>query len=78
MVNLRTKISYGPLRRECLEAIRRWPGCETVAGLQLIRDNTPAGFSVKITLYGQADRKKADRARVCVEREKRRQFRLTE
>lgn len=73
----RTKISYGALRKECLDAIRHWPGCETVAGIRLIRDNTPAGFSVEITLYGKADKRIADRALIYVEREKRRQFRLT-
>jgi len=37
-----------------------------------------AGRSAKITLYGRADKKVADRAMVCVQREKRRHFRLTE
>jgi hypothetical protein len=73
---IRTKISYGALRKECLEAVRQWPGCETVAGIRLLRDNSPAGFSVKITLYGKADKRVADRALIHVEREKRRQFRL--
>jgi hypothetical protein len=73
----RTTVTYYNLRKECLEAIRQWPGCETVAGIQLIRDNSPAGFSAKITLYGRADKKVADRAMTCVEREKRRHYRLT-
>jgi hypothetical protein len=71
---IRTKISYGALRKECLEAVRQWPRCETVAGIRLLRDNSPAGFSV--TLYGKADKRVADRALIYVEREKRRQFRL--
>jgi hypothetical protein len=71
-------LSYGALRKECLEAVRQWPGCETVAGIQMIRDNTPAGFSVRVTLYGSADAKIADRAILCVQREKRRHFHLTE
>jgi hypothetical protein len=50
------------LRKEWLEALRHWPGCETIAGIQVIRDNTAAGFSVKITLYGKADKRIADRA----------------
>ena len=78
MVNLvRTKISYSHLRKVCLDEIRQWPGCETVAGLQLVRDNTPSGFSLNITLYGQADRKTADRAKLYVERTNRRRYRLS-
>src|SRR5882757_7424775 len=30
-------MSYGALRKECLEAVRQWPGCETVGGIQIIR-----------------------------------------
>jgi hypothetical protein len=71
-------LSYEALRRECLEAVRQWPGCETVAGIQIVRDNRPWSFSVRITLYGNAEVKTADRAMVCVEREKRRQFHLVE
>jgi len=71
---IRTKISYEALRKECLEAVKCWPGCETIAGIQLIRNNSPAGFSVRITLYGKADKRIADRAMIYVEREKRRQF----
>ena len=55
-------VSYGVLRKECLEAIRQWPGCETVSGIQIVRDNGAARFSVRVTLYGAANRKLADRA----------------
>jgi hypothetical protein len=71
-------ISYGALRKECLGAVRQWPGCETVGGIQIVRDNTPSGFSVRVSLYGQAEEKVASRAIACVEREKRRLFHLTE
>jgi hypothetical protein len=71
-------MSYGTLRKECLEALRQWPGCETVSGIQIIRDNTVGGFTVRVTLYGEADKKIADRAINCVQREKRRHFHLTE
>ena len=71
-------LSYAALRKECLEAVRQWPGCETVSGIQIIRDNTLAGFSVRVTLYGKADERIADRAMACVQREKRRHFHLTE
>lgn len=69
---------YAALRKECLEAVRQWPGCETVAGIQIIRDNTSTGFLVRVTLYGNAERKIADRAIVCVQREVRRHFHLLE
>jgi hypothetical protein len=72
----RTAVTYDTPRKECPETIRQWPGCETVAGIQLIRDNSPAGFSAKITLYGRADKKVADRAMICVQREKRRPLSL--
>src|ERR1700730_16303726 len=71
-------LSYGALRKECLEAVRQWPGCETVGGIQIIRDNTPGGFSVRGTLYGKANKKIADRAITCVQREKRRHFHLND
>jgi hypothetical protein len=71
-------LSYAALRKECLETVRQWPGCESVAGIQIVRDNRPGGFSVRVTLYGSADPKIADRAIRCVQREKRRYFHLTE
>lgn len=71
-------LSYGALRKECLDAVRQWPGCETIGGIQIIRDNMPGSFSVRVTLYGQADKKTADRAINCVRREKRRHFHLND
>jgi hypothetical protein len=69
-------LNYGGLRRKCLDAVRQWPGCETVAGIQIIRDNSPGGFSVRVTLYGKANQKIADRAISYVHREMRRHFHL--
>ena len=69
-------LNYGGLRRKCLDAARQWPGCETVAGIQIIRDNSPGGFSVRVTLYGKANQKIADRAISYVHREMRRHFHL--
>jgi hypothetical protein len=69
-------LSYEALRKECLETIRQWPGCESIAGIQIIRDSKPGKFSVRITLYGNANVKMAGRAIACVQREKRRQFHL--
>jgi hypothetical protein len=71
-------LKYEDLRKECLEALRQWPGCETVAGLQIVRSNKPGTFSVRVTLYGNANSKLADRAIKCVEREKRRSFHLVD
>jgi len=55
-----------------MEELRQWPGCETVGGIQIMRSNKPGDFSVRVTLYGKADKKIADRAINCVQREKRR------
>ena len=71
-------LSYGALRKQCLEAVRQWPGCETIGAIQIVRDKTPGGFTVRVTLYGKADRKTADRAIGCVQREKRRLFHLND
>ena len=46
--------------------------------MQIIRERTPGGFSVRVTLYGKADKKLADRAIRFVQREKRRHFHLKE
>jgi hypothetical protein len=75
---VRTKITYSELRRICLAEIRQWPGCETVAGLRLLRNASPSGFSITITLYGVADKKTADRAEACVERVNGRRYQLSE
>jgi hypothetical protein len=71
-------LSYGALRKECLEALKYWPGCESVGAIQIIRERTPGSFSVRVTLYGEADRKTADRAMSFVQREKRRLYHLSD
>jgi hypothetical protein len=43
----RTDISYAALRKECLHAIKNWPGCESVAAIQPIRNGSKAGFSIR-------------------------------
>jgi hypothetical protein len=73
-----TRLSYEALRKGCLEAVRQWPGCETVGAIQIIREKTAGGFSVRVTLYGNAGKKTADRAINCVQREMRRNFHLTD
>ena len=41
-------LTYGALRKECLDAVRQWPGCESVAGIQIIRKSASGGFSVNL------------------------------
>ena len=79
MVKFKTVgVTYADLRKDCLETVRQWPGCEDVSGIQIVRENSAAGFSVRVTLYGQADQKLADHAMASVHREKRRHFHLKE
>ena len=71
-------LNYEALRKECLDAVRQWPGCETVGAIRIIRNKTPGSFSIEITLYGKAPKKTADRAITYVQRQKRRYFHLTD
>lgn len=70
-------LNYASLRRRCLDAVRQWPGCETISGIRIVRLND-GGFSVHVTLYGDARKRLANRAIGAVEREMRRLFHLTE
>ena len=70
-------LSYADLRKACLNAVRSWPGCETIGGIQITRQKT-VSFSVRVILYGNAKRRLADRAMSAVEREMRRRFHLIE
>jgi hypothetical protein len=45
-------LNYATLRKECLEAARQWPGCESIAGIQILRHNRRGGFSVRISTLG--------------------------
>ena len=76
--NATTGLKYDALRRECLNAVRQWPGCESIGGIQIIRTTKPGGFSVRVTLYGKAKIRLADRAMAAVQREVRRHFHLVE
>jgi hypothetical protein len=71
-------LTYEALRKECIEAVRQWPGCETIGAIRLIREKKLGGFSVRIALYGRAHKRTADRAIGCVQREKRRHFHLVD
>lgn len=78
MLGFGTKaVTYAALRKECLDAVRHWPGCESISGIQLVRTNN-GRFTVRVTLYGTSDKKLADRAIVYVQRELQRHFRLLE
>jgi hypothetical protein len=57
------RLSYGTLRKECLEAVRHGPVRETVAGIQVLRDNTPAGSRNVMTLSPMAAPHRARRIR---------------
>jgi hypothetical protein len=46
--------------------------------IQIIRSNKPGDFSVRVTLYGKADKEIADRALIDIQREKRRHFHLAD
>jgi len=70
-------ITYNDLRRMCLEAVKQWPGCESITGIQIIR-GASLKFSVRVTLYGRSEKRVADRAIRCVEREMSRHFHLLE
>ncbi|MDB5615894.1 hypothetical protein [Tardiphaga sp.] len=63
------------LAKECLEAIRLWPGCETVKEIGILA-NGPSDFLVRVIEYGAAVKRKADRAALCVQREKSRAYHL--
>ena len=54
-------------------------GCETVTGIQIIRQGSRVGFSVRVTLWGDTAKTTAiNRASASVEREMRRRYRLIE
>ena len=72
----RTDINFASLRKECLSAIKDRPGCESVATIQPVRNRSKAGFSIKLTLPGDAEVITIERATACVEPEMRRRYRL--
>lgn len=69
---VRTEIGYEELGRYCLATLRHWPGCEDVAGVKIVRSGPTSRFSLEVTSYGTANRRVANRAAACVEREARR------
>lgn len=68
-------VSRDDLARECLRELHLWPGCETIEGIAVLAD-ARGRFTVRVVDYGQANKKKADRALRCIQREKARSFHL--
>jgi hypothetical protein len=63
------------LVKECLDEIRLWPGCEGVREIAIL-SNGAYDFLVRVVSYGSALKRTADRAALCIEREKRRRYHL--
>ncbi len=70
-----TAIDRTALAQQCLDAIRLWPGCETVKEICILASG-PTDFLVRVIEYGDAVKRKADRAALCVQREKSRMYHL--
>jgi hypothetical protein len=47
------------VKRDCLIAIKQWPGCETVAEIGIVREER--GLKLIILNYGAAEKRLADR-----------------
>ena len=63
-------ISRPDLIRDCIRDVRLWPGCETIREVGILIDGTK--FEVRVMDYGAANKRLADRALRCIEREKQR------
>ena len=68
-------ISRTTLAQQCLDCIRLWPGCENVREIGILASGA-TDFLVRIIDYGDAVKRKADRAALCVQREKSRSYHL--
>lgn len=68
-------VGRSQLAKQCFDEVRMWPGCETIMGVAVLRDGADR-FQVKVTAYGAASKRLADRAIGCVEREKLRYYHL--
>lgn len=55
----------------CLADLRAWPGCETVVSVGILAD-AGGRFLVRVIDYGTSNKRLADRAVRCVERERQR------
>jgi hypothetical protein len=68
-------INRAHLTRDCLQQIQLWPGCETVQELGILGD-LQGKFSLHVIGYGAANKKLANRAVRCIQREKLRHYHL--
>jgi hypothetical protein len=68
-------MSRHDLTQRYLQEIHLWPGCETVQSLGVLGD-LRGRFTVHVLNYGLANKRVADRAIRCIQREKSRQYRL--
>ena len=68
-------ISRTDLARDCLQQVRLWPGCESVEEIAVLAEPRD-GFSVRVVQYGSANKRLADRAVGCIQREKLRRYHL--
>jgi hypothetical protein len=68
-------ISRADLTRDCIQELRLWRGCETVQGIAVLAI-VGGRFTVRVVDYGSANKKLADRALRCIQREKRRRYHL--
>ena len=77
MVDFRptTGISRADLARDCLRDLRLWPGCETVGSIAVLEELRER-FALRVVEYGIAQKRLADRALRCIEREKLRFYHL--
>jgi hypothetical protein len=64
------------LKRDCLIAVKQWPGCETVAEIGTVREAD--GISLTVLNYGAAEKRLADRAVRAFQNECRRYYHLAE
>jgi hypothetical protein len=47
-------------KRDCLIAVKHWPGCETVAEIGIVHEEL--GSTLTVLNYGAAEKRLADRA----------------
>lgn len=64
------------LKRDCLIAVKQWPGCETVAEIGIVSEER--GLALTVLNYGAAKKRIADRAVRAFQNECRRYYHLAE
>jgi hypothetical protein len=76
MVRATQAIVVDRLKRDCLIAVKQWPGCETVAEIGLVREER--GFALTVLNYGTAQKRLADRAVRSFQNEYRRHYHVAD